>query len=52
MLDWADVVACRKVLKEGGFTGPVYIHPALQDRDSTAAPVIYDLLSGQSQGAF
>jgi hypothetical protein len=51
MLDWRDVVACRKVLKDGGFTGPVYINPALQDQDSTAAPVIYDLLSGQSQGA-
>jgi hypothetical protein len=52
MLDWEDVVACRKVLKEGGFTGPVYVHPALQDQDSTAAPVIYDLLSGERQGAF
>jgi hypothetical protein len=49
MLDWDDVVACRRVLIDGRFTGPVYIHPALQDRDRTAAPIIYDLLSGKKQ---
>jgi hypothetical protein len=52
MLEWDDVVACRKVLQGGKFTGPLYVNPALQDSDSTAAPRIYDLLSGKSQGAF
>jgi hypothetical protein len=51
MLDWDDVMACRKVQKDGKFTGPVYVRPHLEDGvHHSAAPIIYDLLSGKSQG--
>jgi hypothetical protein len=48
--DWADVVACRRVLQTGRFTGPVYVKPELENMDHAAAIEIYDLLSGKSQG--
>ena len=51
MLDWDDVMACRKVRQDGKFTGPVYVRPRLEDGvHHSAAPIIYDLLSGKSQG--
>jgi hypothetical protein len=51
MLDWRDVMACRKVKQDGRFTGPVYVRPRLEDGvHHSAAPIFYDLLSGKSQG--
>jgi len=50
MLDWENVVACRRVLRTGKFEGPVYMRPALQRKDPKAAKKIWKLLSGKSQG--
>ncbi len=50
MLDWENVVACRRVLRTGKFEGPVYMRPALERKDPKAAKKIWKLLSGKSQG--
>ncbi len=48
ILDWQDIVACRRVKQSGAFTGPVYMDPNLS-KDNKAAVEIWDLLSGKSQ---
>jgi len=50
MLDWENVVACRKVRSNGEFEGPVYMKHSLVRSDTKAATEIWHLLSGKSQG--
>jgi hypothetical protein len=49
VLDWEDVVACRRVKKDGMFDGPVYLKKSFFDEDRAACEEVYDLLSGKSQ---
>jgi len=50
-LGWKDVIAARRVLVSGHFTGPIYVHPQLGwSKHAGSAPQIYDLLSGMHQG--
>ena len=51
LLDWEDVVACRKVAKTGSFEGNVYIRRSLITDDFQAANKIWKQLSGETQGA-
>ncbi len=50
LLDWEDIVACRRVNRSGHFDGLVYIKGALFREDASAAGEIFYLLSGRTQG--
>ena len=50
LLDWDDVVACRRVTEDGWFEGNVFIRRSLQNADPRAARKIWKQLSGKSQG--
>jgi hypothetical protein len=50
MIDWENVVACRRVLRTGEFDGWVYMRPTLPRTDPKAAKKLMKLLSGKSQG--
>ncbi|MEP9375854.1 hypothetical protein ABLE91_03995 [Aquabacter sp. CN5-332] len=50
ILEWDDVVACRKVHRTGAFEGRIYIKQSLIMHDIYAAREIFFLLSGLSQG--
>ena len=50
ILDWDDVVGCRRVKRDGVFDGPVYLRSDLELQDPNAYTEIWDLLSGKSQG--
>src|SRR5262249_29209964 len=49
ILDWDDIVACRRVKKDGTFDGPIYLKTDMEATDDLAARQIRDLLSGKSQ---
>jgi hypothetical protein len=49
MLDWDDIVACRRVSSAGAFEGPVWIKQAIIQSDLDAAWKIYQLLSNKLQ---
>ena len=50
LLDWDDVVACRKVDANGFFDGNVFIRRSLLSDDPQAADKVWKQLSGESQG--
>jgi hypothetical protein len=50
LLDWDDVVACRRVDGNGKFEGNVFIRSSLLKDDAQAADKIWKHLSGETQG--
>jgi hypothetical protein len=51
LLDWEDVVACRKVNRKGNFEGNIFMQKSFHRVDPQAKMKIWRLLSGESQGA-
>ena len=48
-IDWDDIVACRKVLGSGSFTGHLYVRESLLRDDPKAFSAIFDALSTGKQ---
>lgn len=49
LLDWEDVVACRKVDASGAYVGSVYLRSSFQKEDPKAYRQVWELLSGAPQ---
>jgi hypothetical protein len=50
ILDWDDVVGCRRVDQTGTFEGNIFLRKTLRNQDPQACTEIWRLLSGKSQG--
>ncbi|WP_188582467.1 hypothetical protein [Azorhizobium oxalatiphilum] len=50
MLDWDDIVACRRVTKTGTFEGNIFIRKVFAQHEWEACMKVFFLLSGASQG--
>lgn len=50
LLDWEDVIACRRVNRKGVFEGNIFMRPSMKTDDPAAASTIWRLLSGETQG--
>jgi len=52
VLDWEDVIGCRRVDANGVFTGNIFMRASMFQEDADSAIQIWKLLSGESQGAW
>lgn len=51
LLDWEDVVACRRVNANGVFEGNIFMRQSMAHEDPKAAVALWKLLSGETQGS-
>ncbi|TCI00976.1 hypothetical protein EJV46_00530 [Roseococcus sp. SYP-B2431] len=50
LLDWDDVVGCRRVSSNGRFEGNIFLRQTMAQQDPQAAVALWKLLSGETQG--
>jgi len=50
VIDWEDVVACRRVKENGKFEGNIFMRQSMAKEDPKACLEIWKLLSGETQG--
>jgi hypothetical protein len=50
LLEWADIVACRKVNKSGRFEGNVYLRRSFLNDEVSLGKDVWRMLSGATQG--